>query len=612
MTPDFDVIIVGGGHAGCEAAFAAARMGVSTLLITSNLDTIAQMPCNPAIGGLAKGQLVREIDALGGEMARVIDETAIQFRMLNMGKGPAVRSPRAQADKKQYQFSMKYRLERENNLLIRQETVDHLCVKDGKITGVTGASGILYKSKAIIVTTGTFLNGRLHCGASETSGGRAGEPSSTGLTNCFRSLNFEIGRLKTGTPPRINCRSVDYSRVLSQYGDESPQPFSFSTGAIKQPQRPCYITCTNPVTHNIIKSNLDSSPLYTGRISGTGPRYCPSIEDKVIRFPGKEGHQIFLEPEGLTTNEMYCNGISTSLPPEVQDKLVHSIKGMESAEITRYGYAVEYDYIPPTQIGLSLETKGVEGLFLAGQINGTSGYEEAASQGIMAGINAGLKIKGKEPFILGRSEAYIGVLIDDLVTKGTSEPYRMFTSRAEYRLLLRHDNADRRLMKYGYQLGIVSKNDWDVLQEKEAMISVADRHIKNTRIENSSLSKILRRPGCTFGNLLEKDPALKALNIPLAAQEQVEIEHKYEGYIERQQAQIERFRKMEDFCIPEWLEFEDIPEIRIEARQKLAAINPSSLGQASRISGVSPADISVLMLYIHKRKERFEACSSGG
>lgn len=603
MKNDYDVIVIGGGHAGCEAAFATARMNLSTLLITANLDTIAQMSCNPAIGGLAKGQLVREIDALGGEMAKVIDETGIQFRVLNTGKGPAVRSPRAQADKKQYQLLMKKRLEEQENLFIKQEMVDLLCVENDRVNGVIGKSGIKYKGKTIIITTGTFLNGKIHCGGSRTSGGRAGEPPSMKLSSCLKDLNFEIGRLKTGTPPRINCRSIDFSKLQPQYGDEIPQPFSFSTKIVKRQQVPCYITHTNKKTHNIIKANLDKAPLYTGQISAVGPRYCPSIEDKIVRFPEKEGHQVFLEPEGLNTQEMYCNGISTSVSPEVQEVLTHSIKGLESVEITRYGYAIEYDFIPPTQIKPSLETKNIENLFLAGQINGTSGYEEAAAQGIMAGINAALKIKGERPFVLDRSEAYIGVLIDDLVTKGTKEPYRMFTSRAEYRLLLRHDNADRRLMKYGYKFGLISKRIWDRLTEKEEMISKVRHYINNKTIDNNSLSKILRRPDCNFTNLLETDQTLKSFNIPESVQEQVEIESKYEGYIERQQSQIEKFKEMEDFHIPNWLEFSRIPEMRIEARQKLSKISPVSLGQASRISGVSPSDISVLMLYIDGKRK---------
>lgn len=602
MRMEFDVIVIGGGHAGCEAAFATSKMNLSTLLVTASLDTIAQMSCNPAIGGLAKGQLVREIDALGGEMAKVIDKAGIQFRLLNTAKGPAVRSPRAQADKKLYQSLMKKKMEEQENLFIKQEMVDMFFLENDKVRGIIGKSGIKYYGKAVIITTGTFLNGKIHCGTSQSSGGRASEPASIKLSDSLRGLNLEICRLKTGTPPRINSRSVDFSILLPQYGDERPQPFSFSTPYIERPQVPCHITYTNKETHDIIKSNLDKTPLYSGQISATGPRYCPSIEDKVVRFPEKEGHQIFLEPEGLDTLEMYCNGVSTSIPPDLQEALIHSIKGLEAAEITRYGYAIEYDFVPPTQIKSSLESKKVENLYFAGQINGTSGYEEAAAQGIMAGINAAQKINGAEPFVLDRSEAYIGVLIDDLVTKGTNEPYRMFTSRAEYRLLLRQDNADRRLMKYGHRLGLVDRNAWNQLNEKENLIFKVKDYINNKSTGNCTLAKILRRPGSTFTDLLKIDDSLSSLNIPESVWEQVEIESKYEGYIERQNSQIEKFKKMEDFRIPKWLEFNRIPEMRIEARQKLSKVNPGSLGQASRISGVSPSDISVLMLYIEGKR----------
>lgn len=601
MLNSFDIVVVGGGHAGCEAALASARMGLKTALLTINPDTIAQMSCNPAIGGLAKGQLVREIDALGGEMGKVTDATGIQFRMLNTRKGPAVRSPRAQADKRLYQQEMKKRLEAQENLSLRQDVVEALTVKDGKVKGVVGQAGIEYKAGAVILTTGTFLKGLIHIGNTKREGGRAGEPSAQRLSDSLRELGFEVGRLKTGTPPRLNARTIPLEELQPQYGDEHPQPFSYSTTKIGRPQVPCYITYTNPETHRIIRANLDRAPLYTGQIKAVGPRYCPSIEDKVVRFADKEQHQIFLEPEGLETLEIYCNGISTSLPHDVQEQVVHSIKGLERAEIVRYGYAIEYDFVPPTQIKANLETKLVENLFLAGQINGTSGYEEAAAQGIMAGINAALKLQGRSPFILDRAEAYIGVLIDDLVTKGTLEPYRMFTSRAEYRLILRQDNADRRLMRYGCQLGLIPWTQGKRLEEKESLIAWTRKYIEEKLYAGETLSKLLKRPEVRFSHLLEVDPLLRAKALPLEVQEQVEIEVKYDGYIQRQLAQVEKFKKMETLSLPSWLNYSDIPELRKEARQKLIEIRPISLGQASRISGVSPADISILMVYLKGR-----------
>jgi tRNA uridine 5-carboxymethylaminomethyl modification enzyme len=598
MHISYDVIVVGGGHAGCEAALASARMGMQTALLTMNLDTIAQMSCNPAIGGLAKGQLVREVDALGGEMGKVIDETAIQFRLLNASKGHAVRSPRAQADKKRYQFTMKRRLEGQENLSLRQDSVEKIVIQNKEILDLIGKSGTSYRSKAVIITTGTFLNGLIHIGNSQVHGGRSSEPSSDKLSASLLDLGFEIARLKTGTSPRLNGSKINYDILQEQNGDKKPTAFSFSTKNILRPQVKCFITHTNILTHEIIKSNLHRSPLYTGQIQAIGPRYCPSIEDKVTRFPDKEKHQIFIEPEGLDTTEVYCNGISTSAPFDVQEAMVHSIKGLENTNITRYGYAIEYDYVPPTQIKHSLEAKNVENIFLAGQINGTSGYEEAAAQGIMAGINAVLKIQDRKPLILDRSEAYIGVLIDDLVTKGTREPYRMFTSRAEYRLVLRHDNADRRLMKYGYQYGLICKEQWDELLEKEEIISETNEYLECKKNGADSLLKLLRRPDINFSDLLGLDKELKEKNISFPAQEQVEIEAKYKGYISRQRQQIEKFKKMENFSLPAQFHYDSIPGLRKEAQQKLDRFRPVSLGQASRISGVSPADISILMVYL--------------
>ncbi|MCP4267555.1 MAG: tRNA uridine-5-carboxymethylaminomethyl(34) synthesis enzyme MnmG [Candidatus Brocadiaceae bacterium] len=604
MQIGYDIIVVGGGHAGCEAALVSARMGVQTALLSMNLDTVAQMSCNPAIGGLAKGQLVREVDALGGEMGKVIDSTGIQFRLLNASKGHAVRSPRAQADKKLYQFTMKRRLEEQENLSLRQDSIESLVILDNNDLSLLGKSGTRYRAKAVIITTGTFLNGLIHIGNSQVEGGRSSEPSSGKLSASLLDLGLEMGRLKTGTSPRLNGSKIDYDILQGQEGDEQPTPFSFSTSSIQRSQVKCYITYTNSKTHEIIKSNLNRSPLFTGQIKAVGPRYCPSIEDKITRFPGKEQHQIFIEPEGQDTSEVYCNGISTSAPFDVQESMVHSIRGLERADITRYGYAIEYDYVHPTQIKPSLETKKIENIFLAGQINGTSGYEEAAAQGIMAGINAVLKIRRDEPFVLDRSEAYIGVLVDDLVTKGTREPYRMFTSRAEYRLTLRHDNADRRLMKYGYKFGLISKEQWDALLEKENLISDTNKYIEQKKYGADSLLKLLRRPNLGFNDILAIDKDLMKKEIPFTVQEQVEIEAKYKGYINRQNQQIEKFKRMEGFSLPPHFHYDNIPGLRKEAQQKLGMFRPVSLGQASRISGVSPADISILMVYLMSKDKK--------
>ncbi len=604
----FDIVIVGAGHAGCEAALAAARMGARTALLTMNLDAVARMSCNPAIGGLAKGQLVREIDALGGVMGRVIDQTGIQFRMINTSKGPAMHSPRAQADKNAYSMAMKRRIEEQQNLLLRQDMVTSVRVGDGQARGVLTRSGHTYQAQAVVLTTGTFLMGTLHFGPSIVEGGRMGEPRAVGLSDSLRQAGIGLGRMKTDTPPRINGRTVNWQALEAQPGDPEPRPFSFATKRIECNQLPCYLAYTNKRTHKIIRAALDRAPLYDGQIkAGLGPRYCPSIEIKVLRFLDRERHLLFLEPEGRDTYEVYVNGLFTSLPRDVQEDMVHSVRGLEHAQIMRYGYAVEYDWVPPQQLRPSLETKAVEGLFHAGQINGTSGYEEAAAQGLVAGINAARKLQAMQPLVLGRDEAYIGVMIDDLVTKGTQEPYRMFTSRAEYRLVLRQDNADRRLMRYGRENGLIDPQQWRRLRLKERRIERIRAYIDDTWRNGKTLTQLLRRPETTLQNLAERDSRLAELLCDPAACEQVEIEVKYEGYLQRQREQIARFRRNEDRRIPEWLDYGSIPELRSEAREKLAELQPATLGQASRIAGISPADISILMIYMEGRRKLNEA-----
>ncbi len=596
MTKKYDVIVVGGGHAGCEASLAASGIGCKTLLLTMSVDTIGLMSCNPAIGGLAKGQLVNEIDAIGGQMARATDAALIQFRLLNTKKGPAVRSSRAQVDRQAYRLYMRSIIEGEPNLTVKEGMVDEILVKNGLIEGVRTSLGETYAANALVITPGTFLNGLLHIGLEHMPGGRIGERNSTGLSASLKNLGVRLGRLKTGTCARLDGKTINFDKLAVQHGDEDVIPFSFRTKKITREQLPCYITYTNNKTHDIIRSGLDRSPLFTGIIKGTGVRYCPSIEDKIYRFPGRDRHHIFLEPEGLNTTEYYPNGISTSLPIDVQEKIVNSIEGLEKAKITRPGYGIEYDYSDPTQLYPTLETKAIAGLYLAGQINGTTGYEEAASLGLVGGINAALKVLGKKPMILDRSQSYIGVLIDDLVTKGTNEPYRMFTSRVEYRLILREDNADLRLTPIGHEIGLISDAQYSETMQKSEKI---DREIK--RLKESRMEKILRRPGVSYEELASegKPDDLRPAEIRV-----VETEIKYEGFIKRQLGDVSRFGKIEGVRIPETIDYKKIPSLSSEIKEKLSMIKPVNLGQASRISGVTPAAISILMIYIEKfRKE---------
>ena len=593
---EYDVVVVGAGHAGTEAALAAARMGAQTALVTSNLDTIAQMSCNPAIGGVAKGQIVREIDALGGAMGRAIDAAGIQFRMLNRRKGPAMHGPRAQADKKAYQHEIKQILQAQPNLTLRQETVEDLLVQQHgprqRIAGVRVCGDAEYRARAVILCAGTFMQGLLHYGEKTLPGGRAGEETTSGLSRALARLGFRLARFKTGTPPRLNGHSIDYRKTEMHPGDDQPQPFSFLNDKIDCQQVACWITYTNPAVHELIRANLHRAPMYTGQIQSTGPRYCPSIETKVVRFADKARHQLFLEPEGRRTSEVYVNGLPTSLPDDVQDGMVRLIPGLEHAQIVRYGYAIEYDFVPPEQLKPSLESKPVAGLYLAGQVNGTTGYEEAGGQGLVAGANAALALRRAEPLVLGREDAYIGVMIDDLV----NEPYRMFTSRAEYRLRLRHDNADRRLTPLGRRLGLVDGARWRILEEKAARIVRVSRMLEAIRSGEVTLARLLRRPEVTWQELVDRHPELA--DVPEQVARQVTHDAKYSGYIARQEIDVARHRRLAERRIPEDFDFSALGHLRAEAREKLSRIRPVNLAQAGRISGITPADLAVLLVHL--------------
>ncbi|URN95942.1 MAG: tRNA uridine-5-carboxymethylaminomethyl(34) synthesis enzyme MnmG [Candidatus Pristimantibacillus lignocellulolyticus] len=611
---EYDVIVVGAGHAGCESALASARMGCDTLLLTINLDMVAFMPCNPSIGGPAKGHVVREIDALGGEMGRNIDKTFIQMRMLNTGKGPAVHALRAQADKFEYQHEMKKTIETTPNLTLRQGMVDDLIIEDGKCVGVVSQTGAHYRAKAVVITTGTYLRGKIIMGELMYESGPNNQQPSLKLATALKENGLDLVRFKTGTPPRVNGETIDFSKTEIQPGDDNPKFFSYETKESNIEQIPCWLTYTAPETHQIINDNLHRAPMFSGAIEGTGPRYCPSIEDKIVRFADKPKHQIFLEPEGRNTLEYYVQGFSTSMPEDVQLEMLHSVPGLENAQMMRNGYAIEYDSVVPTQLWPSLETKQIDGLFTAGQINGTSGYEEAAGQGVIAGINAARKVQGKEPVIIDRSQGYIGVMIDDLVTKGTNDPYRLLTSRAEYRLLLRHDNADLRLTPLGYEIGLITEERYESFLRKKELVELEIARLTETRIKPSDVKDILeeagsaeliqggsiilllRRPEVTYRHLEKVSPSPYELTDEM--KEQVEIQIKYAGYIDKQLHQVERMTKMERKLIPDTIDYSDIKGLSNESKQKLELIRPLSIGQATRIGGVTPADISVMLIYL--------------